>query len=109
MLLEKSAYDFAQRILENFQTEKNINDDNKNSENKIDQTEILKQSPLLNNPDFLPMKLTKDDKRIIGSTNYKKFEDIAKQIEREDELAELKKKQKNQEDHEKKRIIKNGM
>ena len=60
MLLEKSAYDFAQRILKNFEPE-----------NKINQTEILKQSPLLNDPDFLPQ--TTDNKRIIGSTNYKKF------------------------------------
>ena len=98
MLLEKSAYDFAQRILKNFDTEK--------KENKINQTEILKQSPLLNDPDFLPQ--TTDNKRIIGSTNYKKFEDIAKQIEREDEMRELEKKQKNQEDHEKKELLKMG-
>ena len=111
MLLEKPAYDFAQRLLKVFNKTTNIETENNNNTKNpsINKIEILKQSPLLNNPDFLPSSSTPiDQKRIIGSTNYKKFEDIAKELEKEDELLQLKKKKKDEEDNEKKELLKMG-
>ena len=80
MLLETKAYDFAHRILKLYY-----------EPDKTDQN--IKIPPQIELED--PNAQT-DSKRIIGKTNYKKYDDLAKRIEEEELEKERKEKEKNE-------------
>ena len=77
MFLEPKAYDFAQRILKIYY-EKDISKEDNNSE----KTEIKN----------LLISELNDPKRQIGNTNYQKFEQIAKMIEKNEKIEKEEKK-----------------
>jgi len=93
MFLESKAYDFAQRILKIYY-EKDISKEEKNSENN-------------NSKNLLSSELN-DPKRKIGNTNYQKFEQIAKMIEKNEEIEKEKKKKELEESEHKKELLKMG-
>ena len=93
MFLESKAYDFAQRILKIYY-EKDISKEEKNSDNN-------------NSKNLLSSELN-DPKRKIGNTNYQKFEQIAKMIEKNEEIEKEKKKKELEESEHKKELLKMG-
>lgn len=77
MQLDNKAYNFAQKILNVF----------------YEEAKPLKPGNVSNNKVIPPsIELEDDPKRIIGSTNYKKFENMAKEIDKKDREKEEKEK-----------------
>ena len=97
MLLDKKAYDFGKKIitLENLvckphsHTEHNHN--HKDNSKKFEEKEI--------NINELKIDESKDKKRIIGTTDYKKFENIAKGIEEKEEEIKMEKEKEKQNEY----------
>ena len=88
MLLDQKAYNFTKKILslenminrhKSFHNHEHTSTTNSKKEKEININEIN-------------IETKKDEKRIIGSTDYKKFEDLAKGIEKKEE--EIKKEEK---------------
>ena len=93
MLLNKKAYDFGKKIisLENIvcKPHNHLHNNHKHSQ-KEENKEI--------NINEIKLEENKDKKRIIGSTDYKKFENLAKGIEeKEQEIKKEEEKQKQNE------------
>jgi tetratricopeptide (TPR) repeat protein len=98
MLLDKKAYDFGKKIitLENLvcnshcHSHSHGNHNDSHPEVKSEEKEI--------NINEIKIEENKDKKRIIGSTDYKKFEELAKGIEeKEEEIKKEKEKEKQNE------------
>ena len=92
MLLDQKAYNFSKKILNlesmitrhNSSHNHNHNHELKNSQNKEKEININE----------INIDTKKDSKRIIGSTDYKKFEELVKGMEKKEE--EIKKEEKEQ-------------
>lgn len=81
MLLETKAYDFAHRILKVYY------------EPEVDTNIKIPPNIELEDPNE---SYQNDSKRIIGKTNYKKYDDLAKKIENEELEKERKEKEKSE-------------
>ena len=79
MLLDKKAYEFGKKImtLESMICNHHSEHDNKNKIYSKKEKEV--------NINEIKLDKNKDEKRIIGSTDYKKFEELAKGIEQKEE------------------------
>ena len=98
MILDKKAYEFGKKIitLESLVCEPhshfshNHNHNHENSKTKVEK-EI--------NINEIKIDESKDKKRIIGTTDYKKFENLAKGIEEKEEEIKIEKEKENQNEY----------
>ena len=92
MLLDKKAYDFSQKIISLESMVCNHNHDHhKTCENH-------KEKEININEINIDQK-NKDNKRIIGSTDYKKFEDLVKGMEKKEEEIKKEQEEEKQKDY----------
>ena len=100
MLFDKKAYDFGKKIitLENLvgkshccHSHGNHNHNHSHQEKKSEIKDI--------NINEIKIEENKDKKRIIGSTDYKKFEELAKGIEKKEEEIKKEKEKEKQNDY----------
>jgi len=90
MLLDQKAYEFGKKIitLENLVCQPHSHSNHNHDHSHNEKTKEI-------NINEIKIDESKDKKRIIGSTDYKKFEELAKGIEKkEDEIKKEKEKQK---------------
>ena len=100
MLLDKKAYDFGKKIitLENIVCNSHCHSHSHSHGNHNDSHPEEKSEVKDININEIKIEENKDKKRIIGSTDYKKFEELAKGIEeKEEEIKKEKEKQKQNE------------
>ena len=98
MLLDKKAYDFGKKImtLENLVCNSHCHSHSHGNHN--DSHPEVKSEEKDININEIKIEENKDKKRIIGSTDYKKFEELAKGIEeKEEEIKKEKEKEKQNE------------
>jgi len=94
MLLDKRAYAFGKKIIN---LEKKICGNHSHSTHKHNNQSNEETKEI--NINELTIDENKDKKRIIGSTDYKKFENLAKGFEEKEEEIKKEKEQKKQEEY----------
>ena len=96
MILDKKAYEFGKKIitLESLVCEPHSHfSHNHNHENS--KTKVEKEI----NINEIKIDESKDKKRIIGTTDYKKFENLAKGMEEKEEEIKIEKEKENQNEY----------
>ena len=98
MFLDQKAYNFTKKILslENM-INRHKSSHNHDHEHNNSSTNTKKEKEI--NINEINIETKKDEKRIIGSTDYKKFEDLAKGIEKKEEEIKIEEKEEKEKDY----------
>ncbi len=92
MLLSKKAHDFAHKILNLYKDDESVTKPDKSD--KKDSNDTIQNNQNNNNTEFSndnPVEYKKEDKRIVGGTDYKKYEAMTKELEVEEVSKDTKK------------------
>ena len=95
MLLDQKAYNFSKKIL----TLENMINRHKSSHSHEHNSTTNRNREKDININEINIEAKKDEKRIIGSTDYKKFEDLAKGIEKKEEEIKNEEKEQKEKDY----------
>jgi len=95
MLLDQKAYNFTKKIL----TLENMINRHKSSHSHEHNSTMNHYKEKEININEINIDTKKDEKRIIGSTDYKKFEDLAKGIEKKEEEIKNEEKEQKEKDY----------
>ena len=91
MLLDEKAYNFSQKVLSlEHLLNHHINDNNTNLDKKYSKDIDINE---------IKIDKKREEKRIIGSTDYKKFEDLSKELQKKEDELEKEKNKKYDEAH----------
>ena len=94
MILSQKAYEFGKKIIS---LEKIIYNPHSNLEHDNNQSKKEKEKEI--NINEIKIEENKEKNRIIGSTDYKKFENLAKGIEKKEEENKIEKEKEKQNDY----------
>jgi tetratricopeptide (TPR) repeat protein len=94
MLLDQKAYEFGKKILklENIVCKPHSHHNHSHNDSHKEESKEI-------NINEIKIDESKDKKRIIGSTDYKKFEDLAKGIEKKEEEIKIEEKEEKEKDY----------